>query len=91
MAPMKISKERGILRLLSNSQGLAQFSFQENRKDRVFGLHNKRPGLENNQRKSLSEQLEFEIQTIRTKLDWLHHYPGRKTFTLFSPQNDLDY
>ena len=43
MAPLKVDKERGILRLLY-SYGLAQcqFGFQEDRKGCV-----KRPGLEN--------------------------------------------
>ena len=53
LAPTKINNERGILRLLSNSYGLAQFSFQENMKGRVLGLHNKRPGLEHSNKKSL--------------------------------------
>ena len=49
MAPIKTNKERGVIHwLLSNLQGLAQLSLQENRKGRFLGLHNKRPGLENN-------------------------------------------
>ena len=46
MAPMKNNTARGILRLLLNPYGLARSSFQENRKDRVFSLYVKWPGLE---------------------------------------------
>ena len=37
---------REVFRLLLNSRGLAQFSFQE-RKGRVLGLYVTRPGIEN--------------------------------------------
>ena len=47
---VKLSKERGILRLLSNSYGRAQFRLQENRRGRVLGIHIPRPSLENNHR-----------------------------------------
>ena len=47
MAPIKITEVGGILRLLLNPQGLAQSSFQENKKGRVLGLYVKRPGLAN--------------------------------------------
>ena len=40
------NKGREILRLLLNPLGLAQSSFQENRKGRVLGLYVKRPGLD---------------------------------------------
>ena len=40
MLPFKINE------VLLNAEGLAQVSFQENRKGRVLGLYVKRPGLE---------------------------------------------
>ena len=45
MAPFATNKGGGIFRLLLNSKGLAQFSFQE-RKGRVLGLYVTRPGIE---------------------------------------------
>ena len=46
MAPLEANKGREILRLLLNPSGLAQSSFQENRKGRVLGLYVKRLGLD---------------------------------------------
>ena len=47
MASISIHKGRGILRFLLNSQGLVQFSFQENRQGIFLGFYVKRPGFEN--------------------------------------------
>ena len=44
LAPINVKKGRGILR---NPYGLAQSSFQEDRRGRVLGLYVKRPSLEN--------------------------------------------
>ena len=81
MAPIEINN----LRSLFNAQGLAQSSFQENRKARrVLGLYVKRRGLEN-----LAKATTSSLKLIENLCKDQKHLI--KTFSRFLPANKLNF